>query len=193
IAGAPYIVELIRRSLEHDFRYFSLTALILFGITMGIIFRSLRLVVGMFAACSSAVLINLLVQSLSGRRIGVLTANLSTIVFVIALSHLVYMTFNWWTLAGHAGAKSRNLGAEARRMTFPASFWSMVCASLGFGSLLFVQAKPLRELGFGGVTGTVVAMICAYAIYPSFLSWATPSKAAAPNSQRQSSPFWSRR
>jgi len=29
----------------------------------------------------------------------------------------------------------------------------MICASLGFGSLLIVQAKPLRELGFGGVLG----------------------------------------
>jgi len=38
-------------------------------------------------------------------------------------------------------------------MTFPPSFWSMICASLGFASLLIVQAKPLRELGFGGVLG----------------------------------------
>ena len=44
-------------------------------------------------------------------------------------------------------------------MTFPASFWSMVCASLGFASLLIVQAKPLRELGFGGVLGTIVAFL----------------------------------
>ena len=29
----------------------------------------------------------------------------------------------------------------------------MICASLGFASLLIVQAKPLRELGFGGVLG----------------------------------------
>src|SRR5437763_3411274 len=61
-------------------------------------------------------------------------------------------------------------------MTFPASFWSMVCASLGFGSLLFVPAKPLRELGLGGVIGTVVALICAYLMYPAFLNWASPKE-----------------
>ena len=61
-------------------------------------------------------------------------------------------------------------------MTFPASFWSMICASLGFGSLLIVQAKPLRELGFGGVLGSVVALICAYLMYPPFLRWAVPHK-----------------
>src|SRR5205823_14985857 len=127
-----------------------------------------------------------------GRKIGILTANLSTIVFVVALSHLVYMTFNWQTLAGRAGKKSADLGAEARRMTFPASFWSMVCASLGFGSLLLVPVKPLRELGFGGVLGTVVAFVCAYVMYPPFLRWAVPRESKIVEAEPPHW-FWSRR
>ena len=192
IAGAPYVVEMIRRSINHDFWYFNFTAILLFGVTMWLVFRSGRLVIGMLATCSSAVLLTLLVQSFFGRKIGVLTANLGTIVLVVALSHLVYMTFNWQTLAGRSGKRSRNLGAEARRMTFPASFWSMICACLGFGSLLFVSAKPLRELGFGGVLGTVIAMVCAYAMYPAFLSWAVPRKTAIAE-KGPGSRFWSRR
>src|SRR5207302_11132754 len=167
------------RSLAHDFWYFSLTAVVLFGLTMAAMFRSARVFLGMLATCASAVLLTLLLQSIFGRKIGILTVNLGTIVFVVALSHLVYMTFNWQTLAdcGHRlGKESPNLAADARRMTFPPSFWSMVCASLGFGSLLIVQAKPLRELGFGGVLGTVVAFICAYVMYPPFLRWAVPRK-----------------
>src|SRR6266576_1161727 len=174
IAGPPYVVEMIRRSLEHDFWYFSLTAVVLFGLTVAAMFRSARVFVGMLVTCTSAVLLTLLLQSLFGKKIGILTVNLGTIVFIVALSHLVYMTFNWQTLADRMGKKSPDLAAAARRMTFPASFWSMVCASLGFGSLLIVQAKPLRELGFGGVLGTVVALICAYVMYPPFLAWAVP-------------------
>src|SRR5215467_14191189 len=93
------------------------------------------------------------------------------------MSHLVYMTFNWQTLADRAhrlGKESPDLAADAWRMTFPPSFWSMVCASLGFASLLIVQAKPLRELGFGGVLGSIVAFVCAYLMYPPFLRWAVP-------------------
>src|SRR4051812_9975271 len=174
MAGPAYVVEMIRRSLAHDFWYFSLTAVLLFGITMAVMFRSLRIFLGMLATCASAVLLTLLLQSFFGRRIGVLTVNLGTIVFVVALSHLVYMTFNWQTLARRLGKKSADLAVAALRMTFPASFWSMVCASLGFGSLLIVQAKPLRELGFGGVLGSMVALVCAYLIYPPFLRWAVP-------------------
>src|SRR5947207_7733405 len=170
---------MLRRSLAHDFRYFSLTAVILFGLTMAAMFRSGRVFLGMLATCTSAVLLTLLVQQMFGKRIGILTVNLGTIVFIVALSHLAYMTFNWQTLADRThrlGKESPALAADARRMTFPPSFWSMVCASLGFGSLLFVQAKPLRELGFGGVLGSIVALLCAYLMYPSFLRWAKPHK-----------------
>jgi len=76
-------------------------------------------------------------------------------------------------------------------MTFPASFWSMICASLGFGSLLVVQAKPLRELGFGGVLGSIVAFLCAYAMYPPFLRWAVPRKSKLVE-QEPPHWFWSR-
>src|SRR5437667_5285539 len=195
IAGTPYVVEMLRRSLAHDFRYFSLTAVVLFGLTMAALFRSIRLFVGMLCTCSSAVLLTLLIQSMLGDKIGVLTVNLGTIVFVIALSHLVYMTFNWQTLADRAhrlDKESPDLAAAARRMTFPPSFWSMICASLGFASLLIVQAKPLRELGFGGVLGTVVAFVCAYLMYPAFLRWAVPRKSKIVEAEPTHA-FWSRR
>src|SRR6266496_2651819 len=195
IAGPPYVVEMIRRSLAHDFRYFTLTAVALFGLTMAALFRSLRLFAGMLCTCISAVLLNLLLQSILGHKIGILTVNLGTIVFVIALSHLVYMTFNWQTLADRAHRiekESPNLAGDALRMTFPASSWSMVCASLGFASLLIVQAKPLRELGFGGVLGTVVAFACAYLMYPAFLRWAVPRKSKIVEAEPTHA-FWSHR
>jgi uncharacterized protein len=195
IAGPPYVVEMLRRSLDHDFRYFTLTAIVLFGLTMAALFRSVRLFVGMLCTCASAVLLTLLLQSILGHKIGILTVNLGTIVFIVALSHLVYMTFNWQTLADRAhriGKKSPDLARDTLRMTFPASFWSMICASLGFASLLIVQAKPLRELGFGGVLGTVVAFGCAYLMYPSFLRWAVPRKTKLVEAEPTHA-FWSRR
>jgi predicted RND superfamily exporter protein len=146
----------------------------------------------MMSTCTSAVLLTLLVQSMFGAKIGILTANLAIIVFVIALSHLVYMTFNWQTLTGRNKGHTQDLGEEARRMTFPASFWSMVCSSLGFGSLLIVPAKPLRELGVGGVLGTALAFVCAYLMYPAFLSWTDPRKTKVV-AQGSDSAFWEKR
>jgi uncharacterized protein len=195
IAGPPYVVEMIRRSLAHDFWYFSLTAVVLFGLTMAAMFRSSRVFLGMLATCTSAVLLTLLLQQMFGKKIGILTVNLGTIVFIVALSHLVYMTFNWQTLADRMHRlekKSPDLGTDAVQMTFPPSFWSMVCASLGFASLLIVEAKPLRELGFGGVLGSIVAFGCAYVMYPPFLRWAIPRESKIVEAEPPHW-FWSRR
>src|SRR5213075_994705 len=194
IAGPPYVVEMIRRSLTHDFWYFSLTAVVLFGLTMAAMFRSLRIFLGMFATCASAVLLTLLLQQMFGRRIGILTVNLGTIVFVVAMSHLVYMTFNWQVLADRRRQlekESPDLARDALRMTFPPSFWSMICASLGFASLLIVEAKPLRELGFGGVLGSIVAFGCAYVMYPPFLRWAIPRESKIVEAE-PTHRFWAR-
>jgi uncharacterized protein len=188
IAGAPYIAEMVRRNLQHDFRVFSLTSFLLFGVAMWGLFRSWKITLGILATCTSAVLVTLLLQSAFGQKIGILTANLTTIIFVVTLSHLVYMTFNWQKLASEdAGAKE--LATKAWRMTLPASFWSMVSAALGFGSLLLVRAKPLRELGLGGTVGTVVALVCAYLMYPAFLAWAKPSETKAV-AKGSGSAFW---
>src|SRR5260370_6047876 len=162
---------------------------------MAAMFRSVRVFLGMLATCTSAVLLTLLLQSMFGQKIGILTGNLGTIVFVVALSHLVYMPFNWQPLADRRhrmDKESPDLAADARRTTFPPSFWSMVCASLGFASLLIVQAKQLREWGLGGVLGTVVAFICAYVMYPSFLRWAVPRQSKLVEKEPPHA-FWSRR
>src|SRR4026208_632127 len=76
---------------------------------MAVLFRSVRLFVGMLCTCASAVLLTLLLQSTLGHKIGILTVNLGTIVFIVALSHLVYMTFNWQTLADRAASHRKGV------------------------------------------------------------------------------------
>ena len=192
IAGAPYVVAMIQRNLVHDFAWFSAAAVLLFGGAMLPIFRSVRILIGMLATCISAIMISLLVQALCGMKIGILTANLSTIVFVLTFSHLVYMTSNWRNLAHRSGHASRPVALDAYWMTLPPSSWCMLCTSLGFATLLLVQAKPLRELGFGGTIGTIVAFLCAYTIYPFFLRWAVPARHQVTHAKRFS-PFGARR
>ncbi len=192
IAGAPYVVAMIQRNLRHDFVWFSATAVLLFGGAMLPIFRSVRILLGMLATCISAIMIALLVQSLCGMKIGILTANLSTIVFVLTFSHLAYLTSNWRNLARGPGPKQPQLTLAAYWMTLPPSSWCMACTALGFATLLLVKAKPLRELGFGGTIGTLVAFLCAYTIYPFFLRTVVPPKSRAAGAQRRS-PFGPRR
>lgn len=165
ISGFPYIVELIRRNLTRDLNVFSSAAFVLFGIVVILVFHSWRVLLGMLVTCVNACTLTLIINHLLDIKIGVLTANLITIIFVLTLSHIVFLTFNWKNLH----QLDEPSVDQAVRMTRSASFWSMFTTLLGFLSLLFVPAKPLRELGLSGSIGTLTAFIITYSIYPSFL------------------------
>jgi predicted RND superfamily exporter protein len=170
ISGFPYVTEMIRRNLLRDLQVFSLLALILFGIVIIFIFHSWRILAGMIVTCGNACAMTFMATHYLGLRIGILTANLTTIVFVLTLSHLIFLTFNWKHLHLQKNTDIEHSSVyEAIMMTWPASFWCMITTLMGFLSLLFVQAKPLRELGLAGALGTFIAFALAYGIYPSFL------------------------
>lgn len=170
ISGAPFIMEMIRRNLMKDLKLFSAAAFSIFGLVMLLIFRSWRILIGTLITSANASALTLIAAKALNIVIGPLTANLSTIVFVMTLSHIVFITFNMKELIaqGKVSAKE-NATAVAIKHTLRASFWSMLTTLLGFASLNFVQATPLRQFGISGSLGTLVAFACAYLIYPSFL------------------------
>ena len=172
-SGVPWVVELIRRHLKRDLRVFSLASLLVFALVIALVYRSARIVGGTLATCLGACALALALLDLLDKPIGLLTANLVTIVFVLTLSHIVFLTANWRQLGAEEPLAADLAGAAVRR-TFTASFWCMATTLLGFASLLFASAQPLRELGFAGALGTAVAIVAAYGLYPSFLPSAVP-------------------
>ena len=169
ISGAPYVVELIQRKLLGDLKVFTLAALVIFGLVILSLFRSWGILAGIMISCLNASVVTLILNQVLGMKIGLLTANLSTIVFVITLSSIIFFTFNWKLLGRNSNLSSTELLFETIKLTIVASFWSIATTFLGFASLFFVQAEPLRQLGMAGSLGTLVAFGAAYGIYPWFL------------------------
>lgn len=170
MSGVPVVVELVRRQLQRDLRRFSLVALLVFGIAVALIFRSAWVVAGTLGSCLAACAAVLALLPVTGVTIGPLTANLATIVFVLTLSHIVFLTASW---------RRQSDVSAAVRETLPASFWCMVTTLLGFLSLQFADAKPMRELGTAGAQGALIALVVAFTIYPLFLRAAGTSVAAS--------------
>lgn len=183
VSGVPAIVEMIRRSLFRDLVVFSSAAILVFALLIGLVYRDPAIVVGVLATCLVAVSGTLLLVRLFGVGIGLLTANLITIVFVLTLSHVVFLTGNWRRVAARGGedAPRADTLRGAIERTREGSFWSMATTLLGFASLLVATARPLRELGVAGVVGSLTALAVAYSVYPAFLGrWARVPAAAAP-------------
>ena len=168
MSGVPVIVEQIRRSLFRDLVVFSLVSLLLYGLLAALIYRNLRIAAGALTTCVSACAATLLLTHAMGIQIGLLTANLITIVFVLTLSHIVFLTANW-RRAGTLGLASDERVARAVSLTLEPSFWAMATTLVGFLSLLVASARPLRELGIAGAIGAGTALTVAYTIFPSFL------------------------
>ncbi|MCB1054671.1 MAG: MMPL family transporter, partial [Acidobacteria bacterium] len=165
VSGVPYVVEHVRRRLLGDLKTFSLASLLLFGLAVALVFRSWPVVGGTLATCALTCAASLAALRLLGVPIGLLTANLATIVFVLTLSHGIFLTAAF----RRAGGVGDEAVRRAVRETFPASFWCMATTLLGFSSLLFTSARPMRELGLSGAVGTVLALISAFSLHPVFL------------------------
>ena len=173
MSGVPVIVELIRRNLFRDLMVFSLASALIFGLLISLIYRDVAIVMGTLTTCFVAVSATLMITQALGVGIGLLTANLVTIVFVLTLSHVVFLTANW-SRASQLDSDRTEALRRGIHDTLESSFWSMTTTLLGFLSLLVASAKPLRELGIAGAIGTLTAIAVAYSVYPVFLGrWAS--------------------
>jgi predicted RND superfamily exporter protein len=170
-SGVPYVAEHIRRRLTDELRRFSIAAFVAFALLVALLFRSMAIVVGTMVAALTASFGTFLVRAAVGMRTDILTPNLWTIAFVLTISHIVYLTAQWQRHARETSGSNSVLAAI--RHVGPASVWSLAANLLGFASLLFVSAKPLRQFGLSGLIAAVLAILCAYLIYPAFLSSAT--------------------
>ncbi|MZR31321.1 efflux RND transporter permease subunit [Sneathiella litorea] len=166
LSGMPYIVEHIRRSLTSDLKIFSVVSLMIFAGILWIVFRSVPIVLGASLSGITAVFLTFLVLQGIGQPVGILTANLAIIVYVLVQSQVIYLTANWRNTTTADALESVKL---ALLETYRASFWCMVTTLLGFATLFNVAAEPLRQLGAGGIVGAIMALLCCYLFYPAFL------------------------
>lgn len=159
-SGTPVVVELVRRGLARDLAVFSTAALVLFGLVAMVLYRDARIVAGTLLSCLCACGGTLLAARALGIGIGLLTANIVTIVFVLTLSHTVFIVANWRQGGGAARALAR---------TIRPSTWCMATTAAGFMSLWATSAQPLRELGTAGALGTLAALAGAFGVLPAWL------------------------
>ena len=176
VSGVPYVVELIRRNLLHDLVLFSSAAFLIFGTLVSVVYRDWRIVMGTVCTCLTACAATLAVTHLLNIKVGLLTANIAVIVFVLTLSHIVFMTSNWRRCCQEPDALSDDAVSAAVRITLQASFWCMLTTLLGFLSLLVASAQPLKELGIAGAIGTLTAIVVTYGLYPTFLRKIPPTR-----------------
>jgi uncharacterized protein len=190
-SGVPYVAEHIRRDLTRELQRFSIAAFVVFGVLVVVLFRSVSVVIGTMVASLSAAFGTFIVRSIAGLQTDILAPNLWTIAFVLTLSHVAYLATQWQRKERQVGHEQAI--EESIRIVGPGSAWSLVANVLGFASLIFVSAKPLQQFGISGAIAAVLAMICAFTLFPPFLRSAQ-ARAGRDNPIRQKAEqFFTRR
>jgi uncharacterized protein len=154
-------------------------------VLLTVVYRSFPILLGTMVTCLTAAMLALIAQHFLRLEPGVLIANVGTIVFVLALSHIVFLTANWKHAVLEDGAGADPV-LQAVRRTGPASFWAMTTTMLGFLSFLLASTNPLRQFGLCTSLGALLAILCAYVIYPCFLHAVAPPRQKAPPQMEQS-------
>ncbi len=189
ISGVPYIIEKMRIMLSHDMKNFLAGAVIVSSLFLLFMFSSVFVTIGCLLSALFASCMALLFQQYLGISMGVLTANLGAIVYVLTTSHIVFLTSNWRN-DPHDDLNQRI--ASTITTTLPASFWAMLTTLFGFLSLVMVEAEPLRQLGVGGSLGTIIAFFSSYLVFPIFLRFSKVKKKKVVEKEKYylPLPFW---
>ncbi|MCM2321939.1 MAG: hypothetical protein NDJ90_01615 [Oligoflexia bacterium] len=174
VSGTPYVVHEIQKKLVDDMKSFSLAAVLGFSAVIFAIYRSGWILFGAIVCGATATFLDFLTLRLLGVDPGPLSANLWSIVAILTLSHVVFISGNWELLARSGKVPRSELVRAALRETGTASLWSMITNSLGFLTLLFTAAKPIRQFGLAGMVGAILALVVAYSLFPAYLRMATP-------------------
>jgi uncharacterized protein len=169
ISGVPYIIDQMRAMLSTDMKKFMTYVVLICSTLLFIIFGSFFILIGSIVSALFAAAATLLLQHHLGQPIGVLTANLGAIIYVLTISHVVFLASNW---RNETARNKKTRLAATIALTLPASFWAMFTTFCGFLSLIFVEAQPLIQLGYGGIIGATISFLSAYFIFPLFLRFA---------------------
>jgi uncharacterized protein len=167
LSGMPYITYKIQQNIVQDAQIFSTVSLVLFGVLIWLLFRSVVIAVAASLSGIIAVFMTLTELYVLGQPVGILTANLAIIVFVLVQSQIIYLSNNWRREEQAGGFMAIR---HAVLKTLQPALWCAVTTLLGFVSLLFVSAEPLAQLGVGGVVGVISAFLCCFVIFPPFLA-----------------------
>ena len=182
-SGVPLILERIRHELSRDLLVFFVVATLLVFAIGVCLYRNVGLVLGTLLACWGACACTLVLLQWTGVGVGLLTVNAVPIVFVLTLSHTVFLTARWKRAVAtdtaeagppiggdHRGVLVADAVKNAWKSTVGPSSVCALTTILGFGILAWVlPAKPLRDFGLAGLVGTIMALLSAFLLFPPWL------------------------
>ncbi len=179
-SGVPVLIEDVAGYIYSDILTFGGAVAGAFVVVLFVLYRRPRWVLLSLGTCLLTVVWTLGAMVLAGKKITLVSSNLSSLLFIIAMAHSLHLIRKFAEeQADHPERDDRaNLLAAVRHLAGPCAF-TMAAMIAGFSSLVISKIGPVRDLGTFMSLGVVLGYLATFVALPAALS-ALPAKRALP-------------
>jgi len=177
LGGTAMIASDMIGFIKSDLQYFALGVLIMFVVTLSIIFKKLRWVT---MPLVSSALIALFVIGFLGWmdwRVTVVSSNFISLLLIISISLTIHLIVRYQELfETHSSATRQELVEMTLTQMFKPCFYTALTTIIAFASLGVSEIKPVIDFGKMMVAGIFFAFLFSFILFPIFMLLFTSDK-----------------
>ena len=177
LGGTAMIASDMIGFIKSDLQYFALGVLIMFVVTLSIIFKKLRWVA---MPLVSSALIALFVIGFLGWmdwRVTVVSSNFISLLLIISISLTIHLIVRYQELFDtHSSATRQELVAMTLTQMLKPCFYTALTTIIAFASLGVSEIKPVIDFGKMMVAGIFFAFLFSFILFPIFMLLFTSDK-----------------
>ncbi len=177
LGGTAMIASDMIGFIKSDLQYFALGVLIMFVVTLSMIFKKLRWVT---MPLVSSALIALFVIGFLGWmdwRVTVVSSNFISLLLIISISLTIHLIVRYQELfETHSSATRQELVAMTLTQMLKPCFYTALTTIIAFASLGVSEIKPVIDFGKMMVAGIFFAFLFSFILFPIFMLLFTSDK-----------------
>ncbi len=164
VVGEPVQVHDMFRYVEEDGELLFYASLLLLGLVLYLLFRSLRWVVLALVLVAATVTWTKALLAICGMRLSMVSSMLNSLVTIIGIATVAHVMVHYREQRRtHDRFQAFH---ETFRQLAPAIFWTTLTTAAGFGSLLSSPITPVRSFGLMTLLGTMLILVSTSTLLP---------------------------
>jgi len=170
LAGTTMIASDMISFIKSDLQYFALGVLIMFIITLGVIFKKIRWVIMPLASSGLVALFVIGFLGLMDWRVTVVSSNFISLLLIITISLTIHLIVRYQELCElNQGMNQKELVSLTVEQMLKPCFYTALTTIIAFASLGISEIKPVIDFGRMMVAGIFFAFIFTFTLVPAVM------------------------
>lgn len=168
LSGLPVIVTCMVEYLQDDTVRFSIGAIAMLILLLGLVFRRVRWVALPLVTCAAIVASVTGAMILAGVRPTIITAYIVVLLFIIAMAHSIHTIVRFRELqVALADVTTRTRVRRTVAAIFVPCLYTALTTGVGFGSLVVCDIAPVIDFGQVMAAGVMAALLLSFVLLPA--------------------------